>query len=309
MQQTTNQLHYRAYTSEVYKIWIINLFLKIVTLGIYSFWGKTRIRKYLVGSFSLLDDQFEYTGTGKELFIGFLKVSPILIIIFTPLMILPEENSLYNLMLFSIAPLSYAAIFSAMRYRFSRTTWRGIRGQLQGSVLEYVLLRVRRAAVNILTLGILIPASDIKIQEYITSHTYFGSTKITFMGNASVLMPIHLITLILAIPTLGFSRLWYRAALLRHVYGSMQIDFIRFSGAQTGGNLCGLVLGNLAILIITLGFGLPFIMQRNMRYFADMLIIIGDIDTSSIMQSHEMTDSAGEGLNGVLGDADIGFAF
>lgn len=66
-------LTYDGQTGEVYKIWLLNLILSILTLGIYRFWGKARMRRYMTAGFSLGDDRFEYTGTGGELFWGFLK--------------------------------------------------------------------------------------------------------------------------------------------------------------------------------------------------------------------------------------------
>ena len=59
---------------------MVNLLLTIVTLGIYRFWAKTRIRRYLWSQTEFLGDRFEYTGTGKELLIGFLIVFAFLIV-------------------------------------------------------------------------------------------------------------------------------------------------------------------------------------------------------------------------------------
>ena len=56
--------------------WLVirNTLLTMITVGIYRFWAKTRIRQYLWSRISLLDDRFEYTGRGRELFFGFLIV-------------------------------------------------------------------------------------------------------------------------------------------------------------------------------------------------------------------------------------------
>ena len=67
----------RGYTydgrlSELYAIFIPNLLLTIVTLGVYRFWAITRMRRYLWSRFVFLGERFEYTGTGGELFRGFL---------------------------------------------------------------------------------------------------------------------------------------------------------------------------------------------------------------------------------------------
>ena len=243
-EQNTTRLVYDGKGGQLYKIWIINLLLKMVTLGIYSFWGKTRLRKYIVNSFSLLGDRFEYTGTGGELFRGFLKALPIIIILYAPFIIWePKKHPAVQLMFLPIFFLISAAIYASLRYKFSRTTWRGIRGHLTGSAFQYALLKMRRGLLNGITLGIIIPYSDIKTQKYIIDHTHFGSAKAEFNGDASKLMGINILTLLLAIPTLFFSRFWYRAALMRHVLESTTIGSLSFKGTQTGGNLFRAILG------------------------------------------------------------------
>lgn len=67
-----NGFVYDGRLGELYVLFIKNLLLTIITLGIYRFWAKTRVRRYLWSHTSLFGDRFEYTGTGKELFLGFL---------------------------------------------------------------------------------------------------------------------------------------------------------------------------------------------------------------------------------------------
>ncbi len=50
----------------LFGIQLINLLLTIVTLGIYSFWGKTKVRGYLWSQTEFEGDRFAYHGTGKE---------------------------------------------------------------------------------------------------------------------------------------------------------------------------------------------------------------------------------------------------
>ncbi len=57
----------------------VNFVLNLVTLGFYRFWAKTRVRRYLWSRISLYGDRLEYTGLGKELFIGFLIAMAILV--------------------------------------------------------------------------------------------------------------------------------------------------------------------------------------------------------------------------------------
>ena len=61
---------------------IVNFLLRIVTLGIYHFWGKTEVRRRIWSAVRLNGEPLEYTGTGKELFLGFLVV---LAVVFLPI--------------------------------------------------------------------------------------------------------------------------------------------------------------------------------------------------------------------------------
>ncbi len=58
--------------AQYFKIWIVNILLTVVTLGIYYPWAKVRTRRYFFGNTFLEDANFEYHATGKQLFIGFV---------------------------------------------------------------------------------------------------------------------------------------------------------------------------------------------------------------------------------------------
>jgi len=45
-----NRFEYDASIGQIFAIWILNFFLSIITIGIYSFWGKTKMRKYMANS-------------------------------------------------------------------------------------------------------------------------------------------------------------------------------------------------------------------------------------------------------------------
>ena len=92
-----------------------NILLSIITLGIYRFWGKTKIRRYLWSQVSFRGEPLEYTGTGTELFLGFLVVMLILI----PVLLL---NSFLQIALqskpyiFIVAQLLYGLSFVSVSY-------------------------------------------------------------------------------------------------------------------------------------------------------------------------------------------------
>lgn len=145
----------------------VNALLKVVTLGIYSFWGKTEVRRRLWSFVRLNGEPLEYTGTGKELFLGFLVVFgclllPIMVTGLAVALLFPGSRTalaIYQLCFYLLFFLLIGnAIYRAQRYRMSRTEWRGIRGALAGSPTAYGWTYFWTLAVPILLL-ILVPAA------------------------------------------------------------------------------------------------------------------------------------------------------
>ena len=74
------------------------------------------------------------------------------------------------------------------------------------------------------------------------------------------------------------------------------LDSARFRMEATGGSLIALVLGNLLLMIFTLGIATPFAQQRLVRYLVTRLSADGIVDVNAILQSREAVGRTGEGL-------------
>ena len=68
------QVTYRADAAALFPLALGTGLLSIISLGIYRFWAKARIRRFVWGNIRLDDDALEFTGTGLEMFLGFLIV-------------------------------------------------------------------------------------------------------------------------------------------------------------------------------------------------------------------------------------------
>ena len=55
---------------EYFRIWIVNLFLSIITLGIYSAWAKVRRNRYFYGNTRLGNAGFDYLADPKAILRG-----------------------------------------------------------------------------------------------------------------------------------------------------------------------------------------------------------------------------------------------
>src|SRR5438445_10585531 len=64
------QPEFTGTATEYFRIWIVNLFFSLVTLGIYSAWAKVRKRRYFYGSTRLDGDSFDYFASPKAILNG-----------------------------------------------------------------------------------------------------------------------------------------------------------------------------------------------------------------------------------------------
>ena len=61
---------FRGRAGEFFKIWIVNIALTLLTVGIYSAWAKVRTNRYLYGNTYLNNSNFEYNADPKRILIG-----------------------------------------------------------------------------------------------------------------------------------------------------------------------------------------------------------------------------------------------
>jgi uncharacterized membrane protein YjgN (DUF898 family) len=184
-----------------------NLVLSVFTLGIYRFWAKTRIRRYFWGNIDIDGEPLEYTGTGRELFVGFL----IVIIVLAPISLLYSwlqrlalGNSLaqgiFSLIYFlAMGGLIQAAIFRARRYRLSRTTWRGIVAGQGGSTWRYLGIAFLYAASTLVSMGLLWPWASVALERYKINNTYFGNSRFSIGASGRPLFLQWLVTWLLCV--------------------------------------------------------------------------------------------------------------
>ena len=172
---------------------LLNGLLNIVTLTIYRFWGKTRVRRYLWRNTTFMDEPLEYTGTGLELFIGFVIVLtvvllPLFVISTVSQVFLGPNDPIVVILTLLFYPLLFfligQAIYRARRYRLSRTLWRGIRGSMTGSPHRYAFEYTAYFLLNLFTLGWSYPFAQTRLFRRIMSETAFGDVRFGCNGSS-----------------------------------------------------------------------------------------------------------------------------
>jgi uncharacterized membrane protein YjgN (DUF898 family) len=182
---------------ELYAIYLRHIVLMVLTLGWSRFWGRTRLRRYLWNHFAILGDRFEYRGRGRELLIGFL-LALLMLAAWGGLMWLlwayvfhekPFASfGLFDMFSLSVAligfPLAYVGHYAGLRYRLSRTRWRGIRCGMAGSAWGYGASATFLTFANAITGQLLTPVVSVNLARPRISNVRFGTLPFVFAGNA-----------------------------------------------------------------------------------------------------------------------------
>ncbi|MEZ5924824.1 MAG: DUF898 family protein [Hyphomicrobiaceae bacterium] len=183
---------------------LLNTVLTILTLGIYSFWGRTEARRRIWSMIRMNGEPFVYTGTGLELFLGYIivffiiTVPTILTFSVVPYVATYLLGPIAGPIVGAIVVVSYmvfiylligTAVYRAMRYRLTRTQWRGIRGAVVGSHWLYGWHYFWTFIANYFTAGWMTPWRSNLLHRQLTNDMRFGETAFKYKGKAGPLYP------------------------------------------------------------------------------------------------------------------------
>jgi uncharacterized membrane protein YjgN (DUF898 family) len=284
--------HPLDYTGQAKSLgWLVfkNTILTIITLGFYRFWAKTRIRKYIWSSQSLFGEKLEYTGTGKELFLGFLIVIAVLI----PFGIIINVGSFYiqttgsNAALVAFQVVYYLiflylfgyAVYRARRYQLSRTVWRGIRFAQTGDAKKYAAKFFGYSLLTIATLGLAAPLATVRLQTIMFNNTCLGQQEFHLDAQAKDLFWKWVICFVLVPFTLYISMIWYAAFSTRYLVSKTSFGPLRLALPVTFGDFARIyllyyfllfaVFGGLGLYGYLIGIpaGQPLPLQHGMPLF------------------------------------------
>src|SRR5262245_54538327 len=166
--------------------------LELVTLGFYRFWLATDMRRHLWSHTSVGGDAPEYTGTAKELLIGFLFALAILAPIYLVYFFIGLEAERFRafasvpLILFFYLFYEFAR-YRARRYRLTRTIWRGVRFWMKGSGWAYAWRAGLWMLLVIVTLGLALPWAQAALERYKMRNSFYGDLPGGFDGTGGAL--------------------------------------------------------------------------------------------------------------------------
>jgi len=182
----------------LFRLSLGTMLLTLMSLGLYRFWMKTRIRRWLWSSICPGGHPLEYTGHAIEKLMGFLIAVIVLafyigvfnlLLTFFSFAYVADDMLAYALSFAGLVPLWFVAQYRARRYLLARTRWRGIRFGMEGGGWGYALRALMHWALTIATLGLLWPRMTFYLEKYRTDRTWFGNARLRQGGRWVMLFP------------------------------------------------------------------------------------------------------------------------
>ncbi|WP_018477258.1 YjgN family protein [Pontibacter roseus] len=306
LQKTEKQTTVFSFTgkgSELFAIEIVNFALTLVTLGLYYPWAKAKTLQYLYRKTEMAGTPFVFHGTGKEMFIGFIKGIGVMVLLYTFLFLAGMADAVFVQVLFffiflvGFLVLVPVALHGMMKYRTSRTSWRGIhmgyRGELSDMVSKYLMGFI----LSVVTLGIYGPWFVVSLRKEMLDNVRFGNVRLRYVGEGSDLLLLHVKGYFLSIFTLGIYLFWYMKDLLNFYINNIVVvqedgTYSRLQCHVTGWDYLKLAVGNLFIVVFTLGLAIPWATTRTMSLLLHKTVMSGHFDADALVQTEEAYDSA-----------------
>ena len=302
-------------TDEYFRIWIVNLALTIVTLGIYSAWAKVRTERYFYGNTSVAGTAFEYLAQPLQI----LKSRLVALAAFGAYALssrfLPLVEPFLILAFLAVMP---ALIVASLRFRARYSSWRGLNFRFTGRIRDAYPLFLLWYLVVPFTLGLLIPWLVHRQKRYVVTHHRFGGAPFHFDAQASDFFGVYAIAFCIGMGVFALAMIPMMAAtfllgpnadpetaamwmlpLVVVIYGGMfalgvytrtKVTNLTYRGTWISGHrlhanlrardMIKLYLTNALAIVFTVGLAIPWAMIRMARYRADHLTLVahGDLD-------------------------------
>ncbi len=165
--------------------------LTVLTLGLYYPWARVQRSRYILNNLWLDGAPFVFEATGEEVFKGFIKVYAVLAALgglyiyalvaqdFWLQTLMPAIFSIFGLV---ITPL---AIHGSLRYRSSKTSWKGIYFNYSGRLGPLYGLYVKNILLTIFTLGIYGSWARVNLMTFIAENLRLGNVEFKYKGEGS----------------------------------------------------------------------------------------------------------------------------
>ncbi|HMK59708.1 MAG TPA: DUF898 family protein [Dissulfurispiraceae bacterium] len=296
---------------EYFRIWIVNLLLSILTLGIYSAWAKVRKNQYFYRHTRVAGSSFDYHGNP----IAILKGRIIAVVIIAILNFSKKlDPAIYGLLIILVIAAVPWMVSRAYAFRLYNTSWRSMRFHFRGTLTDAYIVFIMYGSMALFTLGICIPLFYQKMRSFLVNNAAFGTTRASLsvtagdfysifvrtiglaigigfvlsvaLGIFGALTPLHTRSIsrsaiiIFAISMVVFYFLYrlivmtfFKTRIANLIWNHTSLGPVTFESTQRARDLASIVATNAFITLITFGFYWPWAQVQLAQYRADTMIL------------------------------------
>lgn len=207
---TVFPLQFTGKTGEFFKIWIVNVALSILTLGIYSAWAKVRTRRYFYSNTLLMGSPFDYLADPVKILKGRLIAIALLILYSVSPSISPLLQGALVVLFLPLLPL---IIVKALNFNAYNTAYHNIRFNFKGQYLQALWVFIGLPFVVAITIGLAYPYFTHERKKFIVANMAYGTCPFKFEATIGQFYKVYLktfgiflacVSVVLAILAYGF---------------------------------------------------------------------------------------------------------
>ncbi len=190
------RLEFTGAAGEYFRIWIVNTFLTLITLGIYAAWAKVRTRQYFYANTTLDGHPFDYTANPVAILKGHLVIGAGVALY----SISGAVNPVLTLIVIAIFGIVFPfLVYKSLRFFAQNTVYRNIRLRFMGTVGESYRVYLLFLLLLPLTLGLIFPYIAFRKKNYFFGNLAYGSTENRCRGKAGEFYMLYLLTALAAL--------------------------------------------------------------------------------------------------------------
>lgn len=176
---------------EYFGIWVVNILLTIITVGIYTAWAKVRTKRYFYGNTLVNNNNFSYLADPVALLKGWIIAVVVLIVYSVSTNFMPVLELPFMLLFIAVLPF---LVVRAMAFRARNSAWQNIRFDFKGRYGEAVKVFILWGVfANLLSLGLLFPYVQYRQTRFLLENSAYGKSDFEFKASTSDFYIIYLI--------------------------------------------------------------------------------------------------------------------
>lgn len=288
---------FRGKTGGYFELQLANWVLTVITLGVYYPWAKASALRYLYHKTEFAGSRFRFHGTGKELLKGYLKAGAIFLLLSVALLVglFADSEGLrvasllfYGVSLIGLVPV---ALHGSLRYRASRSSWRGIYFGYRGKLKKLFRVFVLHLFLTIITAGIYGAWFTVRMRQEIIGNLRLGNVRFSYEGEGGAYLKILLKGYLLTLLTAGGYLFVFARELHQYFVNNIYVEqngaYARLNSTVSGWGLFKLFAVNFLIVVFSLGIAQPVAVVRTLRYLAAHSELVGIFNANTLEQTEE----------------------